>query len=66
MKNTITLRSNVSEKDLIEYCCNLYHAGYEYNLFLAFHALVHGWKLSKFTYYVRIIKERLNRFHYKP
>lgn len=57
MKGTFTIKSDVSERDLLESCFNYHHSGYDYKLLLLFHALAHGWKSYKLIYYIDLIEE---------
>jgi len=57
-KKTFEIDSSFNEKDLIEACCNYYHSGYEYKIFLLFHALAHFWKGDKLIDYVNLIEEQ--------
>lgn len=53
----LTISSNVKERDLLESCLNLYHAGYNYTFQLALHSLVHSWHYKKLMYYINLIEE---------
>ncbi len=56
MKGELTIKSNVSEQDLIENCLMYYHAKYDYKLILVFHAMAHYWKWDKVAYYINLIE----------
>jgi len=50
------IKSNIREKDLIEYCLNMWHSGYDYKLPFFFHALANSWHSDKLFYYIDIIE----------
>lgn len=56
MKGTITIKSEITEQELIEYCLNVHHSGYDYMFLIVFHSIANKWKLDKFTYYIRLIE----------
>ena len=58
MKETkkMKIESNIPERDLIESCLNLFHSGYNYMIYLSFHALAKGWHIDKLLYYIKVIE----------
>lgn len=50
------INSNVSEKDMVEYCFNMWNSGFDYKIVLFFHAMAHSWKYKKLIYYVSLIE----------
>jgi len=57
MTKKLTIKTNVSERDLIEHCLNLKHSGYEYKLFIVLYALEKRWNIEKLIYYLNLIED---------
>lgn len=64
IKGKIEIKSEVSEKDMIEYLLNAYNSGFSQEkilLFLIIHAIAKRWKRDKLTYYLNLIKIEYDR-----
>jgi len=62
MKGKLLINIDLSERDLVEGCLNLYHSGYEYKLILlmlSLYALQNRWHFNKLDYYLKLIEEDL-------
>ncbi|GAG87706.1 unnamed protein product [marine sediment metagenome] len=51
-----TIKSELTEQDLIEGCLNLWHSGYDYKIPFMFHALANSWHYNKLFYYMELIE----------
>ena len=48
--------SKVPERELMEWCLNLRHSGYDPMIILSFHALANRWHINKLAYYLRLLE----------
>jgi len=56
LKRKMEIKTEVSEKELMEGLLNQYHAGYQVDFIFVLYALANSWHIDKFNYYMKLIK----------
>lgn len=54
---SVVMDKNVTEQGVLEYCLNLYHQGYRYELILGLYMLVNNWHIEKILHYNKLFME---------
>lgn len=55
---TIKIKSDLTEKKVVEYYLNMFFSGYDASFLLFIHALSNKWNINKLFYYLRLRGER--------